>query len=142
LTSLFIGATNHFVMPKKPHNSFKRALAEATVKLALAMKQRAAAQKRVIELDAEIPALQQTIQALQSQLGKKGVMPSDALHKGHETLSAVTGEHRAETSAIPPELVKWVGPQDLTGMGSILPNAGETQRELTEEEFLDLGDVK
>jgi uncharacterized small protein (DUF1192 family) len=138
---------------KKQPNPFSRALTEATRNLAVAIKQRTAAQARVAELDAQIPALQQTIQALQAQLGQKGVMPN-----GRETLphtSVTTGEHRAVTSAdkndvevatkagVPLELARTLPKSNLSGISSIPAKSGpKVERELTEDECLELGDIK
>src|ERR1700726_1451171 len=110
-------------MPRRS-NSFARALKDAEKDLEKAQNERARAQARLIALDAGIPALQRTIQALQQQLNG----------------GAVTGERRAETSAdallypSTSELEKLVGPQNLSGMGSIPPKM-PTEDELLPDDF-------
>ena len=110
---------------RKSTDSFKRSLAEANVKLALALKQRAAAQETVSRLNAEIPALQRTIAALQQQVNPKGVMPNESITK---YTTAVTG------------FKPYVLPDIDESMGSIPAIAGETVKELTEDELLAIPD--
>lgn len=120
-------------MPKK--NTFEIALKSAEKELARAIKQREVKQKELAQLNAEIPSLQQTIQALRFQLGKKPT-------KLEPPTAPIPNS--IDMSGIPPEIAKYVLPQDLTGMGSIPANSGPTipDRELTEDELLELGDVK
>jgi len=110
-------------MPKR-QNSFARALADAEKRLVKALSELASCQNRTTELSTEIPRLRQIIAAL----GGKVVMP-DA--RQLSTLGA-TGVYGAETSA---DLLALAGPQDLTGLGSIV---GEkpVQSAITEDELL------
>jgi hypothetical protein len=103
---------------------FKTALTSATKRLGKATKERTEAQKRLLALDVEIPALQSTIQALQRQL-KPGVVVSPPM---------VAAFIKAD-STVPLELAKFVGPQDLTGMGSITHDPSKP-RQLSEDELL------
>jgi len=119
---------------KKKRNSFSAALDAACRQYAQATKEREKAAARLEWLDTFMPQLRQTIMALQKQLGKE-VIPTEVKK------AAVTGEHRAETSA---DLLKLVGPQDLTGLRSIPAKTATavSQKELTEDELLEMGDVK
>jgi hypothetical protein len=103
-------------------NSFARALKDAEKRLVKAQTELARSQQRVMELNAEIPRLQQIIASLS---GKGVPSGTDSTGFSNTRNSAVTGGHRAETSAaVPAELAKFVGPQDLTGFGSIPANSG------------------
>jgi len=117
---------------RKP-DSFKRSLAEANIKLALALKQRIAAQKALSLLNAEIPALQRTIAALQQQVNPKGVMPNEKI------TTAVTGD-RPSGERVDAGLKPYVMPDIDESMGSIPAVAGETVKELTEDELLAIPD--
>jgi hypothetical protein len=125
-----------YSMPRRK-NSFTDALNDAAKRYAKATKEREAAVKKLADLDAEIPALQQTIQALQRQLH-----PDDVTFRNRKNGKETTPSGEVRVPAIPPELAKYVGPQDLSGMGSIPAVNGKSGKELTEEELLELGDVK
>jgi hypothetical protein len=136
---------------KKTPNPFSRALTEATRNLAVALKQRTAAQKRVAELDAEIPALQQTIQALQAQLGQpKSIFQSkDGVYElsGDKPPVKISADREdvelATKAGVPPEVAKLLPKSNLAGIGSIPAKSGpKVDRELTEDELLEMGDVK
>ncbi len=88
-------------MPRRT-NSFARALKDAEKRLSRAQAELSIAAERVVELNEEIPRLRQIIASLS---GKTPVVP-------------VPG-WTDKASTVPPELAKFVGPQDLTGMGSI-----------------------
>jgi len=102
-------------MPKK--SSFAKALADAEKRLAKAKEERTCALNKVSQLSQEIPALEQTIIALKSQLGEKVVMPNAAIGRSPDQI-VVTGDHRAVTSDIPAEIAKHLV-LDLSDMGSI-----------------------
>jgi len=106
-------------------SSFNRALTAAQHQLERFEKERAEAQAKVAKLNAEIPALQQTIRALQQQLN-----PATSLHAVPNLTSAPTPSSRP----VPDSLRPYVLPTDLTGMGSV-PN---TQAVAAEEPVPDL----
>jgi hypothetical protein len=104
---------------KKSEMPFADALSAANKRLSRALKEREQAQKSLASLNAEIPNLQRTIAALKAQLNGK-VVPIGPEQPVRPPAIAVTGEHRAETSAeIPPEIAATLPPDDLTGIGSV-----------------------
>ena len=105
-------------------SSFETALRAATNRLNEAQEERADAQKSLAWLNAEIPALERTIAALQVQLNPQGVQ-----------LLAKEYPEDNPTRARPTKLigVSEVLPQDLSGMGAI--RNGETIA-VTEEDTL------
>jgi hypothetical protein len=125
---------------KKPRNSFSAALDAAAKRYAQATKERDAAVQKLDALNQELPALQQTITALQKQLGKDAHIPGPVERDTFNAAGKALG--LTPVSPLPPELAKLVGPQDLSNMGSVPPTAPTPQRELTEDEIFDLGDVK
>lgn len=91
-------------------DSFKAALREASNRLKEALSEREGTRVHLAELDAEIPALQQTIEALQRQLNPDSVTFQNS-RNGQQTKP--NGE-----VVVPPI------PEDLRGMGAI--RNGET----------------
>ena len=119
-------------MKRKPSRgrAFKAALSSATKRLAKAQKERTQAQKRLLALDAEIPALQSTISALQRQ-----IHPNDVTFKNSKTGLETATNGTIRVPAIPPELAKLVGPQDMTGFGSIVHDPSKPIQ-LSDDELL------
>lgn len=107
--------------------SFHCSLMLANRRLEVALKERAAAQKKLGELELEIPSLQKTIQVLQQALNPKSVLKGR--HANVEHLS----EAASAPSPIPEEISKYLGPQDFTGMGSTV---GETKVQDPDDELL------
>ena len=99
-------------MPRRA-NSFARALKDAEKRLAKAQTERAHAQTKLGQLANEIPALERTIFALKSQTSgtvQARVAPETA---------GLPVPPKPTVPEIPTELAKFVGPQDLSGMGSV-----------------------
>jgi DNA repair exonuclease SbcCD ATPase subunit len=111
-------------VPRK--TEFSRALAEAKKRLKWSTKRKHKLETELAGLNAEIPALERTIRALEQQLGKKKLAPLSV------PLNVLTDVH------IPKELEQYVLPQDLSNFGSI--PATQTQQqdavEVTEDELL------
>jgi hypothetical protein len=130
---------------RKPEDSFKRALADANKKLALALKLRGAAQKHLADLNIEIPALERTIAALGGQvnpspiLDKKGVMPNEQgtiqTPIQTHTTSAVTGDTPSGDESVKQRVEQVT--KALVGVGSIPNNSGpQATAPDTEEAYL------
>lgn len=102
-------------MPRR-QSSFARALSDAEKRLEKALAERKEALERISELAKEIPHLETII----GSLSGKGVMPIESATARHKAV-ALTGDSPSgeRVSAIPADLAAIVGPQDLTGMGSI-----------------------
>jgi hypothetical protein len=102
---------------KKPANSFAAALEAATIRYGEATKEREVAVNKVADLDNELPALQQTIAALQRQLH-----PDDVTFRNSKTGQETTpaGEVRIPPlpDGIPVEIAKHLV-LDLSGMSSV-----------------------
>jgi hypothetical protein len=129
-------------MPRRkrhPVNSFELALDAALVRYGRAVKEREAAVQTLDKINQEIPALQQTIQALQRQLGKE-VMPNADASATTTTVTSTGGSPNGnETvipSTIPAHIAKLLPRQDLTGIGSIPAVSGTEGQPLTEDELL------
>ena len=111
-------------MPKK--SSFAKALADAEKRLAKAKEERTCALNKVSQLSQEIPALEQTIIALKSQLGEKVVMPLAAststgvIPRVDMAGGQPSGERAGavDMKNIPEEIAKHLV-LDLSDMGSI-----------------------
>lgn len=98
-------------MGGKRKNNFSRALAEAKQRLKVALRERVRYEAKLGGLRTEIPQLQQTIQALEVQLGTK---PTVSIEYKFDT----PGPGAARI--VDPDIAKLAGPQDLSGMGSIV----------------------
>lgn len=99
-------------MPRRP-NSFARALSDAEKRLEKALAERKEALEKVSALAIEIPSLERTIQALKLQMDPKAIpvfIPQ-----------RIPGVIKEVMATLPDgsDLKSIVGPQDLTGMGSI-----------------------
>lgn len=111
------GTETTMTTKKRPRNSFSAALDAAGKRYAQATKEREKAVQTLDKLDKEIPALQQTIKALQAQLH-----PNSGTFRNSTTGKETTPAGEVRVPALPSELAKIVGPQDLSGMGSIPPS--------------------
>lgn len=87
-------------------NPFQKALSASEAALKAKLKEREAALDSLSSLNHEIPALQETVRALQQQIsGKPGPVPAPKPAAG-------TGE-------IPPEVMAMLPPDDMSNFGSI-----------------------
>lgn len=117
------GTETTMTTKKRPRNSFSAALDAAGRRYAQATKEREKAVQTLDKLDKEIPALRETITALQRQLGQK---PAKFKTEGiTPPTEQPAGQYGVE---IPEHLAKIVGPQDLSGMGSIPPSREQPTR--------------
>lgn len=108
---------------RKKKSSFDAALLSAEKRLGQATAERAEAQDKLAALNAEIPSLQRTIQALKQQLGEP-LPTSVTLVGGAVTEMTVTNTGTGYVAppvdrSIPPELERWITPLSLEGFGSI-----------------------
>ena len=98
----------------KRANSFARALKFAETSLQKAMQERTRCQRKVAELDTEIPRLQQIIASLSGKEWK---------HQAKvEEIKAIMETGSAPPPNLSPEdLAKWYADRDLSSVGSIPP---------------------
>ena len=111
-------------MPRRS-NSFARALKDAEKRLEKAWTERMEAQSKLIALDAEIPQLQHII----ASLNPDAKLPTFT----HQSIPGVINEVMA-TLPDGSDLSTLVGPQDLSGMGSIPPKM-PTEDDLLPDDF-------
>lgn len=87
-------------------NPFQTALSASEAGLKAKLKERETALASLSRLNHEIPALQETVRALQQQIsGKPGPIPAP--------------KPAAGTSEIPPEVMAMLPPDDMSNFGSI-----------------------
>ncbi len=117
-------------MPKQ--SQLRKTLQQTEASLEKALSDRGRAQQKVQTLTKKIPELQRAVDSLRVLCGEKpkGVMPNETWTTGRSEALAITGEHRAETSAA--DLAKYLGPQvpkkpaaDLTEDDVLPPVSGE-----------------
>jgi hypothetical protein len=114
------------VKPKKK-SSYSRALLEARAELKKATDTLKQAQARVAECQGRIPQLKQVIAALECKVSP---LPPAVVR-------TIPAGPKPNIPQIPPELAKYVGPQDLSGMGSVPPPAEATgPQSLSDDELL------
>jgi hypothetical protein len=119
-------------VPRK--TEFSRALAEAKKRLKWSTKRKHKLETELAGLNAEIPALERTIRALEQQLGKKkqlGPLSKVSMVSVPSPLTVLTDVN------IPKELEQYVLPQDLSNFGSTTANTQQQNGvEVTEDELL------
>ncbi len=101
-------------MPKRK-DSFARALSDAEKRLEKALAERTAAQRRLAELEREVPTLQITVAALRSQI--------DPTKVPEFSQSMIPGRIYTDPppNLTPEELAKWYLGRDLSNVGSVPP---------------------